>query len=99
MTQTHAPYRSTPAGRWVFWIFMAIAAFYLLTEHRAHLALGIPYLPFLFLAACPLMHLFGHGHHMGHDRHRDPQRGPAAPTPERSEEPAGVSHQHHGGMP
>jgi hypothetical protein len=39
----------------------AIAAFFLLTEHRAH-ALGV--LPFLLLALCPLLHLFGHG---GHD--------------------------------
>jgi hypothetical protein len=38
--------------------FLAIAAFFLLTEHRAHL-LGV--LPFLLLALCPLLHLFGHG--------------------------------------
>jgi len=37
----------------------AIAAFFLLTEHLAH-ALG--FLPFLLLALCPLMHLFGHHH-------------------------------------
>lgn len=46
-----------------FWLLLAIAAFYLLTEHRAHLALGLPYLPFLLLAACPLIHVFGHGGH------------------------------------
>ncbi len=40
---------------------LAIAAFFLFTEHRAH-ALGV--LPFLLLALCPLLHLFGHG---GHD--------------------------------
>jgi hypothetical protein len=39
----------------------AIAAFFLFTEHRAH-ALGV--LPFLLLALCPLLHIFGHG---GHD--------------------------------
>ncbi len=43
--------------------FLAIAAFFLLTEHRAH-ALGI--LPFVLLLLCPLLHLFGHGHG-GHD--------------------------------
>jgi len=42
--------------------FAAVAAFYLWTEHRAHL-LGA--LPLLLLLACPLMHLFGHGGH-GH---------------------------------
>ena len=42
--------------------FLAIAGFFLLTEHRAHL-LGA--LPFVLLALCPLLHLFGHGGH-GH---------------------------------
>lgn len=55
------------AGRskiaWI--VFAAIAAFYLLSEHRAHL-LGT--LPFLLLLACPLMHLFMHGGH-GHGGH------------------------------
>jgi hypothetical protein len=41
--------------------FLAIAAFFLLSEHRAH-ALGI--LPFVLLLLCPLLHFFGHG---GHD--------------------------------
>lgn len=43
--------------------FLVILGFFLVTEHRAHL-FGI--LPFLFLLACPLLHLFGHG---GHDHH------------------------------
>jgi hypothetical protein len=43
--------------------FLSIAAFFLLSEHRAH-ALGI--LPYVLLLLCPLLHLFGHG---GHDRH------------------------------
>lgn len=64
-------------GRWVFWGFAAVAAFFLLTEHRAHL-FGV--LPFLLLALCPLMHLFhGHGGSEGHARHaaadRDPSQG------------------------
>jgi len=46
----------------------AAAAYFLLTEHLAH-TLGV--LPYLFLLACPLMHVFmhhGHGHHHGHQR-------------------------------
>ena len=39
--------------------FAVIAAFFLLTEHRAHV-LGA--LPFVLLALCPLLHVFGHGH-------------------------------------
>ena len=52
------------AGRWVFWGFVLIAAFFLLMEHRAHL---FQYLPFLLVLACPLMHfLHGHGGDGGH---------------------------------
>ena len=43
--------------------FLVIAAFLLLSEHRAH-ALG--YLPFLLLLACPLLHIFMHGGHGSH---------------------------------
>ena len=44
--------------------FLAIGAFFLFTEHRAHL-FGI--LPFLLLLLCPLLHMFhGHGSHDGH---------------------------------
>jgi hypothetical protein len=45
--------------------FVLIGACFLITEHAAHLA-GV--LPYLLLAACPLMHLFmHHGHHHHHD--------------------------------
>ena len=43
--------------------FLAVAAFFLLAEHRAHL-LGA--LPFLLVALCPLLHFFGHRGHGGH---------------------------------
>lgn len=49
-------------SNWVLLAFLAIAGFFLFTEHRAH-ALGL--LPFLLLLACPLMHLFHHGGHGG----------------------------------
>lgn len=58
------PQEGRPKTGWVFFGFLALAAFYLMTEHRAHL-LGL--LPWLLLLACPLMHLFmHHGHHDGH---------------------------------
>ncbi len=53
-------------GKWLWWVFAAIALFYLLTEHRAHL-FGV--LPYLLLLACPLMHRFMHGHHGAHKSH------------------------------
>jgi len=50
--------------------FLAIAAYFLWTEHRAHV---IQYLPFALLLLCPLLHLFhgGHGGHGGGDRDGD----------------------------
>lgn len=39
---------------------VAIIAFFLLSEHKAHF---IDYLPYLLLLACPLLHLFMHGGH------------------------------------
>lgn len=40
--------------------FLAIAAFFLLTEHRAHVLGALPY---VLLLLCPLLHFFGHGRH------------------------------------
>ncbi|MFZ2327817.1 MULTISPECIES: DUF2933 domain-containing protein [Aquabacterium] len=37
----------------------AILAFFVLREHWSHV---VGKLPYLLLLACPLMHLFGHGH-------------------------------------
>ena len=48
--------------------FLAIAGFFLVTEHRAHLIPYLGWLPWLLLlAACPLLHVFMHGGHGGHD--------------------------------
>ncbi|MCI0559710.1 MAG: DUF2933 domain-containing protein [Nitrososphaera sp.] len=49
----------------VLLLFLAIIAFFLVTEHTAHL-FGI--LPYLLLLACPLLHLFMHRGHGGHGR-------------------------------
>ncbi len=56
--------------------FLLIGAFFLLTEHWAHV-LGV--LPYLLILACPLMHLFmhkGHGSHGGHHSHERTKRTP-----------------------
>ena len=49
--------------------FLAVTAFYLLTEHTAHVFGALPY---LLLAACPLMHLI---HHRDHRHGSDGQAG------------------------
>lgn len=61
--------RSISASRLVLYAFLAMAGFFLFTEHRAHV-FGL--LPYLLILACPLMHLFmhgGHGRHGEHGRH------------------------------
>ena len=60
----------------------AVAAYFLLSEHRAHF---FGALPFLLLLACPLMHMFMHGGHGGHGGghrdHADGKRGASSPEP------------------
>ena len=56
---------------WMLVGFLAIALFFLLSEHRAHF-LGT--LPYLLVLACPLLHFLGHA---GHGRSSDHStRGP-----------------------
>lgn len=78
--------RLRAVSRYVFLGFVAIAAFFLITEHRAHL-FGI--LPFLLLAACPLLHFF---HHRGHGH--GGEAGPAARAPPASPPPGSGSDDH-----
>lgn len=59
-------------AKWVFIGFALIAAYFLVTEHRAHLSGWLAsYGIWLLLLACPLLHLFMHGGHGGHGSHRD----------------------------
>jgi len=53
-------------------VFLGIAAFFLITEHTAHL-FGV--LPFALLLLCPLVHIFMHGGHGGHGGHEDHAQG------------------------
>lgn len=53
------------------WGAIAIIAYYLLTEHRAHV---FQFLPYLIILACPLMHLFMHRGHGGHHHHSNEQK-------------------------
>ena len=53
---------------------------YVLTEHWAHAA---PYLPWLLILACPLMHIFMHRGHGGHGGH-DPSEQASGPPEQKS---------------
>lgn len=52
----------------ILFAFLAIAAFFLITEHTAHF-FGL--LPYALLLLCPLLHLFMHGGHGGHGNQGD----------------------------
>ena len=88
MNHDHSQNGSEPKGFWRsryaigLLVMGAVAAYFLLSEHRAHFFAA---LPFLLLLACPLMHVFmhgGHGGHGGHAGHADPQQSrPAAEAP------------------
>ena len=83
----------TPLG-WVFLGFVAIAGYFLLTEHTAHV---IRFLPWLLLLACPFLHFFGHGHgdHGGHGRHGRRDRNKAdEPTKADPRDEAESIHRH-----
>ena len=64
----------TASGRVALAVFTAAAAYFLWTEHRAHV---VEYLPWAILALCPLAHLFMPRGHGGHDSHRA-DAGPGA---------------------
>ena len=70
----HTPLWRTRGGV-VLLGFLAVAGFYLVTEHTAHV-LGA--LPFLLFLSCPLMHLFMHHGHGGHDGHSTSQQPPGS---------------------
>ena len=54
--------------------FLAIAGYFLWTEHQAHVWAVVPYLPWLLLLACPLLHFFM-DHGGGHDGHHGSNQG------------------------
>ncbi len=68
-------------GRLALAVFAFAAAYFLWTEHRAHMT---EYLPWGILALCPLMHLFMH---RGHGGHGLGVRGPAPELEGPSREP------------
>ena len=99
MRHNHGPWGSRM--KLVLIGFALIGGYFLIGEHRAHV---LPYLPWLLLAACPLMHMFMHGghNHGGHGGHggdtasSDP---PAAKrgTGEPNAAPPPSDHSHHRG--
>ena len=83
MSNSHEEHERSPG----FWgsrysigliVIGAVAGYFLLTEHLAHVVGALPY---LLLLACPLMHVFmHHGHHHG-SQHRLGNAGGGASAP------------------
>ena len=69
-------------------VFGAVAAYFLLSEHRAHF---FGALPFLLLLACAPMHMFMHGGHGGHGGghgdHGGGKQGANSPEPTPASKP------------
>ncbi len=63
-------------NQWLLWLGLAGAVIYMVVRHNEHL---VQLLPFLLILACPLMHLFGHGHggHGGHEHAHSGEGGRA----------------------
>ena len=77
MTQPHEAPPSFWSSRYAIGLVVigAVAAYFLVTEHLAHVVGALPY---LLLLACPLMHVFmhgGHGGHGGHGHQQHPEPG------------------------
>lgn len=87
----HAPRDSGPPRFWRsryavgFLVLGAVALFYLVAEHKAHLLGALPY---LLLLAGPLMHVFMHGGNGGHGRESgDGKRAPNVASPDKGDRP------------
>ena len=91
MNHDHSQHDSQPAPFWRsryaigLLVIGAVAAYFLLKEHRAHV---FGALPFLLLLACPLMHMFMHGGHGGgHGDHGGGRQGSDTPATRTGERP------------
>lgn len=84
-------HRQRRVSRWVFFGFVLIAGYFLITEHRAHLVGFVPFLPLLLLAACPLLHFF---HHRGHDHGAADSPTPPPPGSDGPQDAGSGGHRH-----
>ena len=73
---THVEDNLQQRWRFPYWlgacVFLAVAAFFLWEEHRAHLLGALPY---VLLLLCPIVHLFMHRGHGGHRGHASTRTG------------------------
>jgi len=78
----NGPYAGAKVTKWLFAVVGAVIAVWMVAEHWPHL---LPYVPWLLLAACPLMHIFmHHGKHGAHEHHSPSPGNPSNSEPQRS---------------
>ena len=71
MNKQKLPFWRTPSG-WSAIGLIAAASYFLFVEHGEHV---FPYLPYLILLLCPVMHIFMHGSHgKGHETHTNDEQ-------------------------
>ena len=86
----HSRHDAEPKGFWGsrysigLIVLGAIAAYFLLSEHRAHFFAA---LPFLLLLACVGVHVFMHHGHGGHDSQQHPDNSAPPQPPKPGEQP------------
>lgn len=56
-----------PVFKWIMIGLLALAASLFIADHWVHVP---QFLPYLLIALCPLMHIFGHGRHGHHGAHQ-----------------------------
>jgi hypothetical protein len=85
MDQNNRNTRTGSSARWLVGLvlFLAVAGFLLLSEHRAH---GFYLLLWLLILSCPLLHFWMHGGHGSHDKNT-----PETPAPRKRDR---GTHQH-----
>lgn len=98
----HSHHGNTESGNGESWLFsrtgiativaVSVLGFLIYQGHGAHL---LGYAPFLLILACPLMHIFMHG---GHGGHQHSEEDTSALTPEERQKREAEQKQHkHGG--
>ena len=82
MNEAHAGAKVT---KWLIAVVGAVITTWLVAAHWPHL---LPYVPWLLLAACPLMHIFMHHGKQGAHEHHSPSPGDHSNSESRRSPPA-----------
>lgn len=74
-------------------VAVSVLGFLIYTGHSAHL---LGYLPYLLILACPLMHIFMHGGHGGHQHNEEEDTASLTPEERKKRMEEKKKHKHGG---